>query len=234
VAAELLASLAKQADIRLPAPTRGAVPPGAREIARHESPRLVTIVEGLLRYSNNLTAELIGLAASHRLSGEGLALEPSARRLAAWWQDRLPETSFRGFVAANHSGLSSVTRHSPRQLAAILRYGRSGAAGAPFEQLLHTREIAGQAGDGAAPEAIVHAKTGTLLYADGLVGFLTDRRGRELGFVILLTDLDARARLDAGRDVRIAVSPPEATDWTARAKALERALVTRWTRGEAS
>ena len=74
----------------------------------------------------------------------------------------------------------------------------------------------------------MRAKSGTLLYADGLVGFLTTRRGRELGFVILLTDGDARARLDAGRDTRIAISPPEAADWTGRAKALERDLIARW------
>ena len=234
VVAELFATLARQAGIRLPEPGRADAPADAREIARHESAPLTTVVEGLLRYSNNLTAELTGLAASYRLAGEGLALEPSAQRLAAWWQDRLPETSFRGFVAANHSGLSSVTRHSPRQMAAILRYGRSGqASGARLQELLHAREIADQGANGA-HETTVRAKTGTLLYADGLVGFLTSRDGRELGFAILLTDLDARARLDAGRDVRISVSPPEATDWTARAKALERDLVARWTDDGAS
>ena len=36
------------------------------------------------------------------------------------------------------------------------------------------------------------------------------------------------ARLDAGRDTRIAISPPEAADWTGRAKALERDLIARW------
>ncbi|MBY0279509.1 D-alanyl-D-alanine carboxypeptidase/D-alanyl-D-alanine-endopeptidase [Candidatus Binatia bacterium] len=232
VAAELLTTLAARDGITLPPARRGTAPDGAREVARHESPPLAEVVTGLLRYSNNLTAELTGLAASHRLAGgTALALEPSARRLAAWWQDRLPETSFAGFVAANHSGLSSVTRHTPRQMAAVLRYGAAGAAaGVRLQDVLPTREVGenGRPATDGAPGTTVRAKSGTLLYADGLVGFLTTRRGRELGFVILLTDADARARLDAGRDVRIAATPPEANDWTGRAKALERDLVARW------
>jgi len=235
VAAELFATLAAQVGIELDAPSRGAVPPDAREVARHDSAPLPAVATGLLRYSNNLTAELTGLAASRQLAGTGLALEASGRRLAAWWQDRLPDTSFAGFVASNHSGLSSTTRHSPRQLAAMLRYGYAGGtSGTRLPELLHARERAAPGagdqddGDGRREDAGVRAKSGTLLYADGLVGFLTTRRGRELGFAILLTDPDARARLDASRDVRVTSSPPEATDWTARAKALERELVARW------
>jgi len=260
VVAELLATLAAQSGVTLPAAQRGTRPPEAREIARHESPPLSEVVTGLLRYSNNLTAELTGLAASRQLTGAGLALNESAHRLAAWWQDRLPETSFAGFVAANHSGLSSVTRHTPRQMAAVLRHGsaRTGS-GVRLQDVLPAREggddlrraregsdddrPARDANDGrpardanddgrpardATPGGRILAKSGTLLYADGLVGFLTTRRGRELGFVILLTDAGARARLDAGRDRRIAASPPEATDWTGRAKALERDLIARW------
>ncbi|MEW6271172.1 MAG: D-alanyl-D-alanine carboxypeptidase/D-alanyl-D-alanine-endopeptidase, partial [Thermodesulfobacteriota bacterium] len=234
LAAEVLATLAAQAGVELPEPRRGTLPPGTREIARVESEPLVAVVEGLLRFSNNLTAELTGLAAAHRLTGEGLGLRASAERVAGWWRDRLPHTSFDGFVAANHSGLSSVTRHSPRQLAAVLRHGFTAhAAAPPLPELLRAYAPGGEAEVGAQAragdrEASVRAKSGTLLYADGLVGFLTTTRGRELGFVILLTDRAARARLDARRDVRIRASPPEATDWTARAKALERELVARW------
>jgi len=231
LAAELFATVAAREGVELPAPARGTAPPDARVIARHESAPLSVVAEGLLRYSNNLTAELTGLAASHRLAGTGLALEPSARRLAAWWQDRLPDTSFAGFVATNHSGLSSTTRHTPRQLGAILRYGLDPrATGVGLPSILATRERPEGPGapDGGGVPSGVRAKSGTLLYADGLVGFLATRDGRDLSFVILLTDPDARARLDATRDVRITVSPPEATDWTARAKALERDLLGRW------
>jgi serine-type D-Ala-D-Ala carboxypeptidase/endopeptidase (penicillin-binding protein 4) len=232
VVAERLVTLAERAGVTLPAPRRGTAPDEARVVARHESPPLREVAAGLLRFSNNLTAELTGLATSHRLTGIGLALEASARRVAAWWQDRLPQTSFRGFVAANHSGLSSVTRVTPRQMASILRYGAAGgASGVRLQEILALRERGDDAHATPAGGPVLRAKSGTLLYADGLVGFLTTRAGRELGFAILLTDAGARARLDATRDVRIAASPPEAVDWTARAKALERELVARWADG---
>jgi len=231
LAADLFRTLATRAGIELPAPLRGAVPDDARTVAQLESAPLVEVVTGLLRFSNNLTAELTGLATSRRLTGEGLSLRASAERVARWWQDRLPATSFRDFLAANHSGLSSVTQHTPRQMAAILRHGWTAHATAPrLPDLLRTYtagadEDAREPRDGA-PR--VRAKSGTLLYADGLAGYLTTRRGRDLGFVVLLTDRAARSRLDATRDVRVGASPPEATDWTARAKAFERDLIAAW------
>jgi D-alanyl-D-alanine carboxypeptidase len=123
-----------------------------------------------------------------------------------------------------------VTRHTPRQLAAIVRHGWVGHAAAPRLPALLPSYAARDDGGGErlAAGTRVRVKSGTLSYADGLVGFLTTRGGRERGFVILLTDEVARARLDAARDVRIRSSPPEATEWTARAKALERELVELW------
>lgn len=227
LAAELLTTLASRAGMTLPGARLGPVPPEAREIARVESEPLVEIVEGMLRYSNNLTAELVGLAASRRLAGAGLALPASAELLARWWQERLPDTSFRGFVAANHSGLSATTRHTPRQLAAILHHGGSSQA-AVLAELLAPWAPADDA-----PAPAVRAKSGTLHYADGLVGFLRAPDGRGRGFVILLTDESRRRQLDAARDLRVAASPPAAVSWTARAKALERELVQRWTADEA-
>jgi serine-type D-Ala-D-Ala carboxypeptidase/endopeptidase (penicillin-binding protein 4) len=74
----------------------------------------------------------------------------------------------------------------------------------------------------------VSAKSGTMNYADGLVGFFTTHSGRQLGFAILLTDFRRRASLDATFDVRIPAAPPDSHGWTKRAKKLERALVSDW------
>ena len=74
----------------------------------------------------------------------------------------------------------------------------------------------------------VRVKSGTMNYADGLVGYLNAQSGRQLGFAILLTDFTRRAALDAAFDIRFAAQPPGAAKWTKRAKKLERALVTSW------
>ena len=122
--------------------------------------------------------------------------------------------------------MSSATRHSPRQVADILRYGWTlPVGGSTFAQLLSSPHW--ERGDNHGT-LDVRAKSGTLDYADGLIGFLATARGQQLGFVILITDFPRRAALDATFDVRLADPPPEARAWTERAKALERALVTNW------
>jgi len=182
LAAELFTTLATRAGLALPAAQAGALPTGAREIARVESAPLADVIEKMLDYSNNLTAELVGLATSRALTGQGLTLAASAERLTRWWREQLPATSFRGFVAANHSGLSATTRTTPRQLGAILRHGLAAPA-ALLPALLEAHDP--DAGTG---EPAVRAKSGTMHYADGLVGLLRAPDGQERGFVILLTD----------------------------------------------
>ena len=225
VTAELFSIVARRAGIALPAAQPGTVPAGAREIGRVESPPLAAVIKKMLDYSNNLTAELVGLATSHTLTGQGLTLSASAERLTQWWQEQLPTVSFKGFVAANHSGLSTTTRTTPRQLASILRYGLAAPAGI-LPALLKAHDP-----DGAVANPRVRAKSGTMHYADGLVGLLRAPDGQERGFVILLTDRHKRSELDTARDLRVNEPPPGARAWTARAKALERELLRYWTTG---
>ena len=146
-----------------------------------ESPPLSAVIEKMLDYSNNLTAEFVGLATSRALTGQGLTLSASADRLTHWWQEQLPTTSFKGFVAANHSGLSTTTRTTPLQLASIFRYGVA-APTTILPALLKAHDP-----DGAVANPRVRAKSGTMHYADGLVGLLRAPDGQERGFVILLT-----------------------------------------------
>jgi hypothetical protein len=57
------------------------VPANAVQIGRIESRPLAEIIIGLLRFSNNPSAELVGLAASRKLTDESLTLGPSAAAL---------------------------------------------------------------------------------------------------------------------------------------------------------
>jgi D-alanyl-D-alanine carboxypeptidase/D-alanyl-D-alanine-endopeptidase (penicillin-binding protein 4) len=226
VAALLFRTLCRQHGIDLPAPRAATIPAAARVLYSHRSEPLSQVAAGVLRYSNNLSAELIGQVATHKLSGRPLSLRESGATLANWYRQTLPDTDWRSFVSANHSGLSSASRHSPRQMAAILRYGWTlSAGGSTFLQLLSPPLWECENGR---PILTVKAKSGTMSYADGLAGYLTTRSGRQLGFAILITDFTRRAELDATMDVRIADTPPEAREWTERAKELERALVMSW------
>lgn len=222
----LLQALCRQHGITLPAPQRGLTPSTAQVLHSHHSEALSEIVPGVLHYSNNLAAELIGQVAARKLSGRPLSLPASATTLVDWYHRILPKEDWSGFLSANHSGLSNASRHTPRQLAAILHYGWTlqvgdkqffwllpGLSWSPKDRHAETR---------------VRAKSGTMSYTDGLAGFLTAASGRQLGFVVLITDFLKRAAFDATLEVRIADPPPAARAWTQRAKELERVLVTDW------
>jgi len=226
VTALLFHALCGQRGIVLPAPQPAPAPAGARVLYTHQSAALPEVAAGVLRYSNNLSAELIGQVTTRTLVGRPLPLSESAAALADWYRRTLPNTDWHGFFSANHSGLSSATRHSPRQVADILRYGWAlPVGGSTFPHLLSPPHW--ERGD-THGTLDVRAKSGTLDYADGLIGFLTTARGQPLGFVILITDFPKRAALDATFDARLTDPSPEARAWTEHAKALERALVTNW------
>jgi len=216
--------------IALGMPRAGAAPPGARVVARHHSRPLAEIVRGVLRYSNNLSAELIGMVASQRLTGRALSLADSGATLGAWLQQRLPGEDWRGYVPANHSGLSSDARMTPRQMAAILRLADGRTFGAErYDGLLHPVAWGGAAGQGAGHGAAVavRAKSGTMYYARGLAGFIDGAAGRRLGFAVFVSDPTARRILDAA-PVHARTGSAAARNWLARARELERTLVGHW------
>lgn len=226
LAALLFRTMCQQRGMTLPLPQPGVAPGHAHPVQEIRSASLPEIISQVLRYSNNLSAELIGQTATRALLGEAVQLKTSAATISNWYQKTLPGIDWRDFRSLNHSGLSSLSRHSPQQLADILRYAwtyRSG--GVKFADLLSPPHW----GKESEPiRSMVRAKSGTMSYADGLIGYLTTAKGQQLGFVILLTDFSRRAAFDATFDVRIVETPPEARAWTDRAKAFEQALVTRW------
>ena len=227
VAALIFRALCKKHGIQLPLPQSGLTPHSARPVYTHASPTLSHIIAGTLRYSNNLSAELIGQVATRRLLGRPVAIRESAAALAAWYRQQLPDTDWQAFTSHNHSGLSSRSRHTPHQLAAILRHGwrppiTDRTAAVDFMGLLPKNWAAGR------DREIVRAKSGTMHYANGLAGYMATRSGRRLGFVLMLTDFARRAALDAAFDSRIASVPAGAKAWAKRAKQFERALVRAW------
>ena len=240
-AALMFREIARLAGLRLPLPEPGVTPADAVLVARTDSRPLAAIVAGLLRYSNNLSAELVGLAATRQLTGaQPPTLAAAAAALAAWLEARLPATDWRGFHLANCSGLSTANRVSPRQmtdlLAAIDRdpplavalpsifdegFGPAPAAdpsGQPVQPILG-QPILGQP---------ILGKSGTMDYASGMVGFLPTKNGRRLAFAVFIFDATRRAALDAVMDPRILEPTPAARDWTRRARALDMALLHRW------
>lgn len=217
--AALFRRVAEESGIRLPRPAAGRLPAGATPLVVHRSPPLPELVAGLLRWSNNPTAELVGLATARRLSPSVATLAESSAAVDARLGALAAGTDWSGFRLANHSGLSSESRVTPRQIAAVLRLG-----GPALWALLPAK------GDDSSGPAVVHAKSGTMAYVRGLAGVLQAASGRILGFVVFVGDPAARQALDATMDRGSNAIPPAARDWLVRARALEASLIGDWIR----
>ena len=216
-AAHVFRRVAAESGIALPAPMAGTVPSAATLVALHRSEPLAVLARQVLRYSNNLSAELIGLSAARRLDPTVRTLAQSAAVLTTASIVSGPKVDWSGLRLVNHSGLSTASRITPAQMAALLR-----AAGPEVWALLPGED------EGKVLPAGVHAKSGTMAYAKALAGTLTTAGGRHFGFAFFVTDEAQRRAMDAAMDRRVAELPPEARAWLVRARKLQADLLALW------
>ncbi len=218
-AGEVFAHLAASVGLA-PAPTwRADQAPVSRAggpLVVHESPDLEALVRGMLRYSTNLTAEIVGLAAARAAGAAPDSLADAAGAMEHWARARYGLARPR-FV--NHSGLTTRSTLTARETLRVLAAERQVLLSLlPERPILddHDQPLRG-------PGGTVRAKTGTMHYLRGLAGYI-EGRGRRLAFAIYAADPDARAGLGPAS----IAPPPGARDWLARARAQENALLRRW------
>ena len=70
----------------------------------------------------------------------------------------------------------------------------------------------------------VHAKSGTLNFVSGLVGFIEPASGRDLAFAIFSADPARRAAVPVSERE----DPPGDHGWVGRARGMQRGLLSRW------
>ncbi|MEL6978347.1 MAG: D-alanyl-D-alanine carboxypeptidase/D-alanyl-D-alanine-endopeptidase [Pseudomonadota bacterium] len=231
-AAAVFQEKAHQAGVSLPPPQRRAAPASAQPLATHLSRPLPDILRGMLRFSTNLTAEAVGLAASRARGLERLELERSSALMSSWADTRFgilgstAEADAAPSMFRNHSGLSVESRLTPRAMAAILiEAARNKESFDAFFELLPRYRLRG------APKGVVvRAKTGTVYYGRGLAGYLQCPSGRRLAFAYLHSDIEGRAAFDAKYDPASGGRPRGAGGWLARARDIEKKLLIRWSK----
>lgn len=220
-AALLFRAVAAKAGLTIAEPRPGRVPAAAPLIATVESPPLAEIARLALRYSNNMTAELIGLAASTRMAGVPPAtLAQSAALHVDWLKHAAPQVDWRGFVLPNHSGLTPAGRATPRQLAELVRL-----SGADLQGLMKVMATDGE-------NAGIEGKTGTMYYAVSLAGLIRRPDAAPLYFAVMLVDWQARAGQEGLPMVRPAGPPPGAVAWRDRARKTIKTLTQDWQQGK--
>jgi len=235
--AAILRHYAARSGLLLPAPEAlPAIPARADTFAVHESRPLLAIAEDLLEFSNNLSAELIGLATGQAMQADIRTLAESAAAVRDWLAGTLPAAFSAGWQMPNQSGLSGRARATPAALMALLRYaaGRSYALPAstdkaqtagpiPFLSLLREPSWGKDR-----QEIEIHSKSGTMYYARGQAGVLTARSGRRLLFVLMHTDFEARAAYEAHPARYTDAVQKAARVWLSRARRVEKDILLHW------
>ena len=219
-AGDVLRALARDRGVALPAPVLSrSAPPAGSVLAEHVSAPMEGVVRDMLRWSNNLTAEVVGLTAVQSRGTRPAGLAQSGAQMAGWAQARFGVSGLR---LVDHSGLGEASRISPAQMVAVL--GAPGVADRlrPVLRDIPMRDAGGRPIPGHPVQ--IRAKTGTLNYVSGLAGYAQAPGGPELAFAIFAADLGARSRIPTAQRER----PAGARDWSTRARTLQLALVERW------
>ncbi len=215
----VLQVIAAQYGVKLPKAEACTSLPAGRVLVNHDSASLSELTRLMLKYSTNLSAEVIGLASSTK---RGLAvqdLKGSAQAMSTWARQALGAGSIR---LVDHSGLSGDSRIAAEDMVKLLVHAGPGGV-----LQAHMKEISPLDNNGNPiqnPGFAIHAKTGTLNFTSALTGYITPKTGRPLVFSILSADIERRARIPREEMER----PSGARGWSRRAHWLQYQLINRW------
>lgn len=243
-AAYIFREAAKKHGVALGEPVAGTAPDSAALLVRQISKPLPDIVQRTQRFSNNMAAEMLSLAAARKLTGKAPTLAEAAAAVSGWLKKTIPDADWRGLDLKNGSGLTKDSRISPDQMVAILRYAAKQSIGnQAYAELLRryhvgkveSEEEYGSAegspsgkdrernGRGRGVEA--KAKTGTVNFARGVVGYLHTGKGHDVVFAVFISDYKQREAMQKQGQTW---KEPPVRWWLSRSREFQRSLVRRW------
>lgn len=215
-AAEVFGTLCAAQGLALPKAEILAHPPAdAIEVVVHQGEELSQVLRKMLRFSTNLTAEIVGLTAS----GAG-TLEGSAAAMTDWARRRFGIAA----VFGDHSGLGPKTRISAADLAQVMVRAGKARNGLLLQGLMREMGLPDAEGKEVQQSPVrIHAKSGTLNFVSNLAGYVSAPTG-DLAFAVIAADPPRRAAvpMDERED------PKGGTGWTRRARRLHKLLIRAW------
>ncbi len=216
-AGDVFQTLARAQGIDLPRPeVLGRVPRG-QVLVEHRSDGLPELLRLMMKYSTNMSAEAVGMAASAKIGVTSHL--GSAQAMAGWLSVAIGRGDAR-FV--DHSGLGGASRVTAAGMVAAL--GKLGPqAGLPELMKDVKFKARDDLGLGRAPQRVV-AKTGTLNFVSGLAGFLTTAAGEERVFAIYAADVARRDAVPPDQREK----PAGLNGWLKRARRLQLQLLASW------
>lgn len=217
-AGEVFSVLAGAQGITVGAPEMLDVLPEGEGLVTERSADLKTLLRDMLKWSNNLTAEMIGLSASQARGFEVDSLKASAGRMNDW---ALTALGMETAALVDHSGLGDDSLLSTSDMVnALVRMH-----GTELRELLKPFAMRDESRRVVKDHPItVDAKTGTLNFVSTLAGYLTGPDGTEIAFAIFTADPAIRATITRAERER----PVGGRTWNGRSKRLQQALLERW------
>jgi D-alanyl-D-alanine carboxypeptidase/D-alanyl-D-alanine-endopeptidase (penicillin-binding protein 4) len=206
--------------ITMPLPTVSYGPPDGYVLEIHQSKNLREITQSMLKYSDNLSAEALGIKASLKFQ-EVDSLASSAQMMALWLKLNygLMSASF-----VDHSGLSDKSIISSNELVKFLIQNPVHNRIKPLLKEMTHRNIKGKVVQNS--EIKVSVKTGTLHFSSALVGYIDKPSGRDLAFSISMSDMEKRQNLTQAEKE----NPRGSQRWVNQVREIQRRLVDRWCR----
>lgn len=217
-AGDVFATMAGSHGIRLGVPKIVEAMPEGVVMASHSSEPLLRILRDMLRFSNNLTAEMVGMAATQK---RGFAFEDLVGSAAAMNRWAMGALDMEAAGLVDHSGLGDDSTVTAMDMTKALIKVRNSAL-RPILKPFTMRDDKGRPMKDHPIE--VYAKTGTLNFVSTLAGYLTAQDGTVMAFAIFAADQERRAAIK--REDREA--PSGGRTWNRRAKRVQQALIERW------
>lgn len=188
-------------------------------IVTHQSGQLRDLLRETLKFSNNLMAEMIGMAATAKRRGKPTSLRASASEMNTW-----ARASFgtQGLKLVDHSGLGAANRMTADSMVETLVKVYANNTLRPILKPVALRDAKGKVLKNHPIK--VDAKTGTLNFVSGLGGYMESPDGTVLAFAIFSADEKVRKRITkANRE-----APRGARGYNKRAKKMQQKLIERW------
>lgn len=167
---EILAAFLKKNEVEVNAVIReGSVPTQASLIYRHVSSKsLHEVLEGLLKYSTNLTTNQVFLTMGSTLYGPPATVAKGVDTLTDCLKQKV---GLQNFQVAEGSGLSRNNKFTPREMIKLLDFF------APYKSLMPLKD------------SHFRAKTGTIRGVNTYIGYIDLPQGRQARFAILVNDV---------------------------------------------
>ena len=224
-AAEVFQTLCAAQGLKLPAAQMiPALPADAQTMVQHQSAALPDVLRDMLKFSTNLTAEAVGLAASGAISQDA-----SASAMTLWAQNTFGIAG----VFGDHSGLGPVSRIPAGDMMSVMIGARATVSGRQLLALMREMGVQGPDGKDLKGSAVrVHAKSGTLNFVSCLAGYIAAptqngvHRGGTLAFAIFCADVPRRDALE----MQDREDPAGGAAWTRRARKLQGQMIAGWSK----